>query len=162
MIMKGTNKFERPVLVYAIILVAAAVSALGSDSPTLTLACGIVVALTVGLLWRLGEPPALLMAVWLQLSQIVTPLLYAKFLGVPLQRVSLNIGDLSSAIWFALAAMVSLLVGIWCGQWGARAHAAPLLQRKQGFGPPELHLCSVSQPYCLQPGLIHSAQFWGA
>ena len=61
---------------------------------------------------------------------IVTPLLYANILGVPLQRVSLNIGDLSSAIWFALAAMVSLVVGIWCGQWGARAHAAPLLQQE--------------------------------
>ena len=89
-----------------------------------------MIALIIGLLWRLGEPPALLMAVGLQLSQIVTPLLYANFLGVPLQRVSLNVGDLSSAIWFALAAMVSLVVGIWCGQWGARAHAAPLLQQE--------------------------------
>ena len=133
----SSANLKRPVAVCIFVLVAAAVSALGSDSPTLTLACGVVIALTVGLLWRLGEPPALLMAVGLQLSQVVTPLLHANFLGVPLQSVSLDIGDLSSAMWFALAAMLSLVVGIWCGQRGTRAHAAPLLQQEARVWSPQ-------------------------
>ena len=133
----SSSNLERPVAVCIFVLVAAAVSAFESDSPALTLACGVVIALTVGLLWRLGEPPVLLMAVGLQLSQVVTPLLHANFLGVPLQSVSLHIGDLSSAMWFALAAMLSLVVGIWCGQWGTRAHAAPLLQQEARVWSPQ-------------------------
>ena len=100
-----------------------AMSAVGSDDPTLTVACGVVAALAVGLLWRLGEPPALLMVAGLQLLQVVTPLLYANFLGVPLQSL-FDLGDLSSATEFALAAMLSLVVGIRCGQWGTTARAS--------------------------------------
>jgi hypothetical protein len=118
---------KRPVVVCIFVLVAAAISAFGSHDPTLTLACGVVIALTVRLLWRLGEPPILLVAVGLQLSQVVTPLLRANFLGVPLQSL-FDLGDLTSATWFALAAMLSLVVGIWCGQRGTRAHPAQLLR----------------------------------
>ena len=131
------QNLKRPVVVCIFVLVAAGISAFGSESPTLTLACGVVIALTVGLLWRLGEPPALLMAVGLQLSQVVTPLLYANFLGVPLQSVSLGIGELSSAIWFALAAMLFLAVGIWCGQWGARVRPVSLLQQEARVWSPQ-------------------------
>lgn len=87
-------KRNRPIAVCICVFVVFAAGALRTDTPTLTLACGVVIALTMGLLWRLGEPPVLPMVVGLQLSQIVAPLLYANFLGVPLQSVSLGIGDL--------------------------------------------------------------------
>src|SRR5262249_12949314 len=66
-------------------------------------------------LWRLGEPPILLMVVSVQLSQVVMPLIYANLKGVPLAGLS-YVGDLNSAMWFALAAMLSLVIGMWCGQ----------------------------------------------
>ncbi len=126
---------KRPVFVCIFVLVAAAISAFGSDSPTLTLACGAVIAVAVGLLWRLGEPPILLMAVGLQLSQVVTPLLHANLLGLPLQSL-FELGDLSSATGFALAAMLSLVVGILCGQWKTRARPALLLRAEaRGWSP---------------------------
>ena len=134
-ITSSTNS-KRPVAVCIFVLVAAAISAFGSDDPTLTLACGVVIALTVGLLWRLGEPPILLLAVGLQLSQVVTPLVRANFLGVPLQSF-FDMGDLTSATWFALAAMLSLVVGTWCGQGGTRAHPAQLLREEARVWSPQ-------------------------
>ena len=80
-------------------------------------------ALTAGLLWRLGEPPALLFAVLLPLSQVVMPLLYANLLGQPI-RGELRGVDVNSAIWFGLFAMLALALGMWCGQWGTRPIAA--------------------------------------
>src|SRR5437763_7343505 len=132
-----TANFKRPITICIVVFGAVASSAFGSDDPTLTLACGVVAALAVGLLWRLGEPPALLMVAGLQLLQVVTPLLYANFLGVPLQNVSLHLGDLSSAIWFGLAALLSLVVGMWCGQWKTGAAAAALLQQEARVWSPQ-------------------------
>jgi hypothetical protein len=117
-------------------LVLASISALGSASPALTLASGIVIALMVGLLWRLGEPPALLLAVGLQLSQVLMPLLYANILGIPLQG-GLRGVDVNSAIWFGLAAMLFLAIGMWLGQWGSQGNSALLLQQEAKLWPPK-------------------------
>ena len=127
MMMKISAFSSRPIGVCGVVLAAAAISAIGSDNPALTIACGLVTALTIGLLWRLGEAPATLMAAGLQLSQVVMPVLYANLLGVPIQAVSLNRIDPTSAIWFALAAMLSLVVGLWRGQLEKQARAASIL-----------------------------------
>ena len=119
--MKISAFSSRPIGVCGVVLAAAAISAIESDNPALTLACGLVIALTIGLLWRLGEAPAILMAAGLQLSQVVMPVLYANLLGVPIQAVSFNRIDPTSAIWFALAAMLSLVLGLWRGQLGKEA-----------------------------------------
>jgi hypothetical protein len=98
----------------------AAALAYFSSNPGLILACGLVVAIAVGLLWRRGEPPVLLMAAGLQLCQVVIRPFYADLTGVPLESISiLRIGDVAPAIWFALAAILSLVVGMWRGQSGA-------------------------------------------
>ncbi len=125
MVINGIS--DRPIAVCGIVLGIAAVSAVGSDDPALTVACGVVTALTIGLLWRLGEAPALLMAAGLQLSQVITPLLYANLRGMPLQGVSFRSADVTSATWFALAAILSLVVGLWCGQLGKQPRAASTL-----------------------------------
>src|SRR5262245_47933537 len=110
-------------IVYIIILVVTGITAVGSDDPILTLACGSVLSLSVALLWRLGEAPILLMVAGMQLSQVVTPRIYANLQGVSLEDVSLHIGDMTYATWFALAAMLSLVIGMWCGQRNRRTGA---------------------------------------
>lgn len=125
--MKDSVFSNRPIGVCGVVLAVAAISAIGSDNPALTLACGLVTALTIGLLWRLGEAPAILLAAGLQLSQILMPVLYANLLGVPIQAVSSLNSDPTSAIWFALAAMLILVLGLWQGQLGRKAAAGSIL-----------------------------------
>jgi hypothetical protein len=125
----STQTSKRPIAVSITILATAGAIAFYSDDPALILACGSVVALAVGLLWHSGEPPVLLMAAGLQLTQVVIRPLYASLTGVPLEAVSLlHVGDVTSAIWFGLAAMLSLVVGMWCGQLGKRPNIPTLLQ----------------------------------
>ena len=69
----------------------------------------------------------MLMATGLQLSQAVIPVLYANLLGVPVQAVSLHRVDPTSAIWFALAAMLSLVLGLWLSQLGKKPRVASVL-----------------------------------
>ena len=52
------------------------------ESPFVTIAAGLVIILTVKLLWRPGEPPTLLLLAGLQLLQVTTGLFYANLLGV--------------------------------------------------------------------------------
>src|SRR5262245_60830143 len=94
---------------------------MGSDDPLLTTACGAVLAITMLLLWREGEPPILLLPAATQLAQVLTPRLYANWLGVSLQEFSMYIGDTTVATWLAISAMISLVIGMWCGQKGLRA-----------------------------------------
>jgi hypothetical protein len=86
-------------------------------------ACGLVIALAVGLLWRVGEPPVLLMAAGLQLTQVVAFPLYASVVGVPLDTLGTYVPDLTSAAWIALAGISSLVMGMWCGQLGTLLRA---------------------------------------
>jgi hypothetical protein len=106
----------RPIALCAVLIMLTAVSAVTSDDPLQTLACGFGVALTVGLLWRFDEPPVLLLPAGLQIIQVVTPRFYANLTGVPIENVSLRIGDVTAATWLALAAIVGLVLGLWCGQ----------------------------------------------
>ncbi len=134
--MNSSNRSKLPVAACLIILGVAAMSVVGSDDPALILACGSVIALTVGLLWRSGEAPILLMAAVLQLSQVVILPLYANVLGVPLQTMSnWGRGSLSSAAWFALAGIVSLVVGMWCGQLGMRPQADRVKLESRAWSP---------------------------
>ncbi len=127
---------RRPIAFCVAVLILFAISAVGSDDPGLTLGCGAVAALIAGLLWRLGEPPALFLAMSVQLSQVVTPVLHANVEGVSLQDVSLHIGDLGAATWFALAAILSLALGLWCGQLGSRPHiGSPLQAEARAWSP---------------------------
>jgi len=127
-----------PISVCAAILIFAGISAVGSYDPGLTLACGVVIALAAGLLWRLGHPPAIFMAVSIQLSQVVTPIIRANVLGASPQEVSLlHIGDVAIATWFALAAMLCLVFGLWAGQLGLRSGLAGQLQREARSYSPE-------------------------
>src|SRR5262249_40208000 len=50
------------------------------------------------------------------LSQVIVPRIYANLQGTSLEDVSLHIGDVSAATWFALAAVLSLVIGMWYGQ----------------------------------------------
>jgi len=94
------------------------------------MACGVVFTLTIGLLWRLGEPPVLLLPAGIQVLQVAMPRIYANFLGVSMQDVSLILGDTTAATWFALAAMLSLVIGMWCSQWGRGMSPVAALQRE--------------------------------
>lgn len=115
---------KQPIVACVIVLISASLSAMGSEDPLLTIACGVALALTIGLLWRPDEPAILLIPVGTQLIQVVTPLFYANLLGVSVQHASLHIGDVTEATWLGLAAIVSLAVGMWCGQLRARDSAA--------------------------------------
>jgi hypothetical protein len=123
-LMNNMKHSKRPIIVCVIVFITAAVSAAGSNDPWVTLACGFGLALMIGFLWRLDEPPILLLPAGMQFVQVVTPLFYANLLGVSIQDVSLHIGDVTKATWLGLAAVMSLVVGLWCGQLRARESAA--------------------------------------
>jgi hypothetical protein len=128
-----------------IVLVAGTLSSVGSDDPGLTIACGSVFALTIGLLWRSGEPPILLLPTGIQLAQVVTPTIYANALGVPIQNLSLHIGDIAASTWLALLAMFSLVLGMWCGQLGTNAAASALHREARAWSPrAAFSFCSVT------------------
>src|SRR3954449_9799795 len=91
-----------------VVFVTVAFGGMGGEQFVLTLACGAAMALTITLLWRPGEPPILLLPAGIQLAQVVTPTLYANALGLPIQAVSMGLGDVTAATSLALVAMVSL------------------------------------------------------
>jgi hypothetical protein len=135
MLMNNNRHIKRPIVVCVIVFFAAAVSAAGSNDPWLTLACGFGLALMIGLLWRLDEPPVLLLPAGMQFVQVVTPLFYANLLGVSLQDVSMHIGDVTKATWLGLAAVMSLVVGLWCGQLRTRQSAASAVELEIAWSP---------------------------
>lgn len=125
-----------PLAVFLVI----AMTALGSDDPVLTLSIGAVGALLVGSLWHVGAAPIMLLPVITQFAQIATPQVYANLSGVPIEEVSLYIGNLTSATWFALAGLVSFVVGLRVSQLGLQEpisalhyEAATLSPRKTFF-----------------------------
>lgn len=134
----NSNSFaKRPVVVCIVVLFVASFSATGSEDALLTVSCGIGLALAIGLLWRLDEPPVLLLPLGVQFAQVVTPLFYANLLGLPVQDVSsVSLGDVAEATWLGLAAMVSLAVGMWCGQLNTRVSGASVTQQEFLVWPP--------------------------
>src|SRR5262245_40841551 len=125
---------KRPIAVCMIILTVTAAIAAGSDDPFLTLACGSVVAAAVGLLWRTGEGSALLMAAGLQLSQVVIRPVHASLNGLSLKDVS-YFGDITLATWFALAAIMSLVIGMYIGQLGTKSSASVMQLEARSWTP---------------------------
>jgi hypothetical protein len=134
--MSAARASRQSVPTAAIVFFVIGLTGTGSDDLPLTVACGFVAATAVLLLWRVGESPALLLAAGMQLIQVITPRLYANVLGVPIQDVSLEIGDLTLATWFALGAMLSLITGMWCGQLGSKPRPTSALQLEaQSWNP---------------------------
>jgi O-antigen polysaccharide polymerase Wzy len=121
--------------VYIAILAATACIASLSDDPILIMACGLAIVITIRLLWRMGEVPALLMAAGLQLSQVIVLPMYASLSGVPLQDVSFNDADVTLATWFALVALMSLVAGMWCGHLGARPSVSAMRLEVAAWSP---------------------------
>jgi hypothetical protein len=83
----------------------------------------------------MGEAPILLMLVGIQLSQVIALPLYAALSEVPLQDAWFQVGDLSFAIWFALAALLSLVAGMWCGYLRARPSASAMRVEAAAWSP---------------------------
>jgi len=121
-------------LCLGILAATAGIAALSTDS-LLILACGSVIAIAVTLLWRVGEPPVLFMAAGIQLSQVIVPPLHASSMGVPLEDAWLHVGNMTQTTWFALAALLSLVVGMWCGHLGARPIASVMRLEATSWSP---------------------------
>src|SRR6516162_10888784 len=77
-----------------------------SESPFLSISVVLVTLLAIKLLWRPGEPPALLLLVAIHLAQVSTSLLYANVLGVHVNTMSSLGVDLESGTWVALGAVL--------------------------------------------------------
>jgi hypothetical protein len=140
-----------PEIAYVIIVVVTGILAAVSDDPILTLACGSVLALSAALLWRLGEAAVLFMVAAVQLSQVVVRVFYADLLAVPLEDVSQlsAVGDVTSATWFALAAMLSLVIGMWWGQWRRKTDVFSKLRTEAKAWTPR-----AAFAFCLATGAI--------
>lgn len=88
------------------------------ESPALTVFAGVVIILTVKLLWRPGQPPTLLLLAALHLLQVTTALIYANALGVNINSLSEYGVDLEYATPFALGAVFCLVLGMSLGNTG--------------------------------------------
>lgn len=90
------------------------VLSLASANPLLTIGSLVLLALLVRLLWRPGEPPALLFAMgyhWMQASILV---LYADFDGQPLDVLGYG-ARVETATWLTLAGVLAVALGMRLG-----------------------------------------------
>jgi hypothetical protein len=87
-------------------------------SPVLTVVAGLVTLLAVGLLWRPGEPPTLLLLAGLHLVQVTTALIYANLTGVHVNSLSEYGVDLEYATLIALGGVLCLIFGMSLGNAG--------------------------------------------
>jgi hypothetical protein len=88
---------------------------IASPSPLVVLASGIVAILIVGLLWRPGHPPLLLVPVLLQFLQVALKPAMTAYFGRPLWDLSDFDLDLEPAALFGLAAIGVLALGLRIG-----------------------------------------------
>ncbi|AMN43747.1 hypothetical protein [Rhodoplanes sp. Z2-YC6860] len=112
--LKSNTMFGVPLLIFFVI----AASAIGSDDPVLTLCLATAGALFAGSLWRAGAAPIVILPVFTQFAQIATPQIYANLSGVPIEEVSLYIGNLTTATWFALGGLTSFVIGLLISRLG--------------------------------------------
>jgi hypothetical protein len=89
-------------------------SGLLSSNPGLTVACATAFLALVLLLWRPGEPPALLLVGTLQWVQVAGKVLHADAHGVPVWQTSFA-GHGEEAVWLSLLALVFLGFGMRLG-----------------------------------------------
>jgi hypothetical protein len=113
------DRLSRPVLlVSGAVFVAILEGMAVGESPTLTIAAGLVIILAFGLLWRPGQPPALLLVAVIHLLQVTTALFYANLLGVHINTLSAFGVDLEYATLIALGGVFCLIVGMSLGDAG--------------------------------------------
>jgi hypothetical protein len=86
-----------------------------SASPLVVLASGIVAILVVALLWRPGQPPLLLVPVFLQFTQVALKPAMTASTAVSLQELAEFNIDLESAALFGLAGIAALAFGLRIG-----------------------------------------------
>jgi hypothetical protein len=101
-------------LAMAVILIGLA----AGDSPLLTIFAGLVIVLTIVLLWRQGEPPTLLLLAIIHLMQVSASLVYANFAGVNINSLSGYGVNLEYATYVALGGVFCLVVGMSFGNAG--------------------------------------------
>lgn len=111
-----------PTRTTVLVLLGALVLSAMSANPALSAASVLLLAALVGLLWRPGEPPALLFAMayhWVQASILV---LDANLRGRPL--ADMGLGDaVVPATWLTLAGVLAVAVGMRIGAGPSRAAA---------------------------------------
>ena len=83
-----------------------------STEPLLVLACMIVLIVAAKLLWRLGEPPILFAAFFLQWVQVSLLVIRAAIAGAPLTDYYYMAG-IVTATWLSLGGLLVLAVGMW-------------------------------------------------
>ena len=94
--------------------------------------------LAVKLLWRPGEPPTLLLLIAIHLVQVSTAILYADFLGEPVNSLSDFGVDLQAATWIALGAVLCLALGANSGSAGPPIWQPTLAQAEAHQWQPKL------------------------
>jgi hypothetical protein len=94
-----------------------------SSSPLIVLVFGTALILIVGLLWRPGELPVLLLPVLIQFTEVALKPVTAALTDVPLQDLSEFGSNLQPAGLFGLAGVIALVLGL---QIGTRVSRAPI------------------------------------
>lgn len=97
-----------------IVLVTLVLSASAPD-PLLVLATGGVLVAAIGLLWRDGTPPILLLPFGLQWAQVAIKPIQTGLSGLSLDTLSDFHAALTPAAWMSLAALTALAVGMAIG-----------------------------------------------
>jgi hypothetical protein len=116
--MLRTGPTDAPHQARGLLLVAGTLSFVGailSPAPLPVAACGLCLALVIGLLWTRDEPPILLLPALFQWSEVSAPPLSTLWKRVPLNELSDNYADLNSAALYALAAVAVLAIGLRVG-----------------------------------------------
>jgi len=122
-VMPRREQAAGPAIVWYSVVAAFCVIGMFSANPLLTLACVVVLAGIVKLLWRAGEPPMLAMAVALQWSQVATLVFQADVDHVSVTKLS-TANHVEDALWLGLFGLIVLSIGIRFGMRGLR-HIRP-------------------------------------
>lgn len=82
-----------------------------TSNPVLSVAAVLVLPIFMVLLWREGEPPVLLFAVFYQWIQVSSNVFHADLLGLPLRNIAL-VATTEEAMWLGLVGLVTLTLGM--------------------------------------------------
>lgn len=88
-----------------------AIAGLASPNPWLTFSALLLLPIFVRLLWRRGEPPALVFACCMQWLQASAAIFYTDYYGMSLDQ-AFGSNELEFASWLSLLAVLVLAVGI--------------------------------------------------
>jgi len=92
--------------------VAAALASIGllSPNPQETVAAALLPVALLQILWRPGEPQVLLLAIWMQALQVMTPVWVANREGVEM-ATAMGSGAYSKAFFFSAVSLICLALG---------------------------------------------------